>query len=131
MPRIPWTTPAQDKFLQGHGSTFLQKQEAGTLEGWFPSLYELYFAEWPEADPDVEVEVKLRGKLVMQTNLQVRKSVSGCSSTMHYDSPASREFTIGSTITVNQLRPGGFSASGTSLEFFSPTRLTNASVEPS
>lgn len=76
MPAIPWTTPAQDKFLHGFDSTFLEEQEAGTLSTWFPTIYEKYLAEWPEPDPDVQVEVTVRGKQVMLTNLEVKKRVS-------------------------------------------------------
>lgn len=79
MPGKPWTTAAQDAFLHSFDKKFIEKQEEGTLESWFPTVYEQFLEKWPEQDPDELISVRLRGKDVMQTRLQVRKQVSVCS----------------------------------------------------
>lgn len=107
MPGNTWTTSAQEKFLEGFKGKFLKEQEAGTLTTWFPTLYEEYLTQWPEADPDELVEVTVKGKTVMQTRLAVRKSVSK-SYPSHDDSlPRIRNSTIGFTTIARRRRQGG------------------------
>lgn len=76
MPGHPWTTKEQDAFLHTFGNDFLREQEAQMLETWFPTIYDQFLQRWPEENPDEEIEVLIKSKLVWRTRLWVKKDVS-------------------------------------------------------
>ena len=48
--RRGWTTPEQDKWLRHYEPLYLSKQDRGVrgLAEFWPQLFEIWFARWPE-----------------------------------------------------------------------------------
>lgn len=128
MPGHPWTTKEQDAFLHTFDNDFLREQDARMLETWFPTVYDKFLDKWPEEDPDEEIEVLIKSKLVRRTRLQVKKDVSTDNCTCNYtSSPVHRRYTIGSSTTASPRAKASFSALERSRGLFKATRPTSGS----